>query len=167
MLTGALDLVVPGGNVFVGDVRNLRLHRALRTSVELLAADATVRDATEVRRTVDLAVARETELLVDPDYFAGLPATADLAVKSGTDRNELTGHRYDVVLSTAPRPEPAAVRELVWGRDVAGTEALARDAGGPAGRPAGHRCAQPPDRRRARRRAGAPKPATCRPRRPP
>ncbi|MFJ4581858.1 amino acid adenylation domain-containing protein [Streptomyces echinatus] len=124
VLTGALDLVVPGGNVFVGDVRNLRLHRALRTSVELLAADATVRDATEVRRTVDLAVARETELLVDPDYFAGLPATADLAVKSGTDRNELTGHRYDVVLSTAPRPEPAAVRELVWGRDVAGTEAL-------------------------------------------
>ncbi|MFG2386696.1 amino acid adenylation domain-containing protein [Streptomyces avermitilis] len=124
VLTRALGLVVPGGNVFVGDVRNLRLHRALRTSVELLATDAAVRDAGDVRRTVDLAVARETELLVDPDYFAGLAAAADLMVKSGTDRNELTGHRYDVVLRTAPRPEPAAVRELVWGRDVAGTDAL-------------------------------------------
>ncbi|WP_167532717.1 amino acid adenylation domain-containing protein [Streptomyces alboniger] len=124
VLTQALGLVVPGGNVFVGDVRNLRLHRALRTSVELLATDAAVRDAADVRKTVDLAVARETELLVDPDYFTGLPAAADLAVKYGTDRNELTGHRYDVVLRTAPQQEPAAVQDLAWGQDITGTDAL-------------------------------------------
>ncbi|MFI8362582.1 amino acid adenylation domain-containing protein [Streptomyces sp. NPDC085612] len=144
VLTRALDLVVPGGNVFVGDVRNLRLHRALRTSVELLATDATVRDAAEVRRTVDLAVARETELLVDPDYFAGLPAAADLAVKSGTDRNELTGHRYDVVLRTEPQPEPTAVRELVWGRDAADADTLRAAL---AARPDGLRVTGVPNRR--------------------
>ena len=133
VLTRALALVAPGGAVFVGDVRNLRLHRALRTSVELLTTDTAVRDAAEVRRTVDLAVARETELLVDPDYFTGLAPDTDLAVKPGTDRNELSGHRYDVLLRTAPRPgqtaprpgqEARSVPELVWGRDVDGTDAV-------------------------------------------
>ncbi|WP_432074135.1 amino acid adenylation domain-containing protein [Streptomyces wuyuanensis] len=147
VLTRALDLVAPGGNVFVGDVRNLRLHRALRTSVELLAADSAVRDAAEVSRTVDLTLARETELLVDPDYFAGLAAAADLRIKSGTDRNELTGHRYDVTLRTAPQPEPAAVRELVWGRDAADTDALRAAL---AARPEGLRVTGVPNRRIAR-----------------
>ncbi|MFE9774066.1 amino acid adenylation domain-containing protein [Streptomyces sp. NPDC005931] len=144
VLTRALDLVVPGGNVFVGDVRNLRLHRALRASVELLATDAAVRDVAEVRKTVDLALARETELLVDPDYFSGLAAAADLSIKPGTDHNELTGHRYDVTLRTAPQPEPVAVRELVWGRDAADTDALRTAL---AARPDGLRVTGVPNRR--------------------
>nr|URG41757.1 Pep28 [Streptomyces sp. NAK02211] len=146
VLTQALELVAPGGSVFVGDVRNLRLHRALRTSVELLTTDTAVRDAAEVRRTVELAVARETELLVDPDYFAALAPATDIAVKPGTDRNELTGHRYDVLLRTAPepQPEPDAVRELLWGREATGLDALRAAL---AARPDGLRVTGVPNRR--------------------
>ncbi|MFJ9476074.1 amino acid adenylation domain-containing protein [Streptomyces mirabilis] len=124
VLTRALDLVVPGGAVFVGDVRNLRLHRALRTAVELRSADAADGDAVELRKAVDLAVSRETELLVDPDYFATVAPSFDLRIKPGTDRNELTGHRYDVVLRAEPTPAPAVGREAVWGRDVTDVDAL-------------------------------------------
>ncbi|MCZ1002155.1 class I SAM-dependent methyltransferase [Streptomyces mirabilis] len=143
VLTRALDLVVPGGAVFVGDVRNLRLHRALRTAVELRSADAADGDAAELRKAVDLAVSRETELLVDPDYFATVAPSFDLRIKPGTDRNELTGHRYDVVLRAEPTPHRLSAGKP-WGRDVTDVDALRALL---ATRPAGLRVTGIPNRR--------------------
>jgi amino acid adenylation domain-containing protein/non-ribosomal peptide synthase protein (TIGR01720 family) len=86
VLTAALDLVAPGGRVFVGDVRNLRLAEHFHTSVAA------------VRR----AAVSEKELLVDPDYFATLPgATASVRVRRGRHHNELTRYRYDAILHTS------------------------------------------------------------------
>ncbi|WP_446685436.1 amino acid adenylation domain-containing protein [Kibdelosporangium aridum] len=104
----AYSLLAPGGVIFLGDIRNLRLLRAFRTATEIRHGRATV-------PAVDQAVAREGELLLDPDYFVALAdeldGDVDLWIKRGVVHNELTRHRYDVVLRKALPVEP--VREEV------------------------------------------------------
>nr|WP_244885472.1 non-ribosomal peptide synthetase [Amycolatopsis vancoresmycina] len=102
----AAGVLAPGGTIFLGDIRNLRSLRAFRTAVELHRGRADV-------AAVDQAIAREGELVLDPDFFPALArdldgfGDVDLWVKRGAAHNELTRHRYDVVLRKAPRPEPA------------------------------------------------------------
>nr|WP_233223903.1 non-ribosomal peptide synthetase [Amycolatopsis sp. CA-128772] len=106
----AAGVLEPGGTIFLGDIRNLRSLRAFRTAVELHRGRADV-------AAVDQAIAREGELVLDPDFFPALAreldgfGDVDLWVKRGEAHNELTRHRYDVVLRKAPRP--AAVEEQV------------------------------------------------------
>ncbi|MFD1117694.1 amino acid adenylation domain-containing protein, partial [Sphaerisporangium aureirubrum] len=100
VLQGAMELLTPGGALFVGDVRNLRLARDFQTAVQLgRAADP---DAGKIRRAVDRGLALEKELLVDPDFFTTLGHPADLRTKRGRHHNELTRYRYDVVLYSGP-----------------------------------------------------------------
>ncbi|GAA0235496.1 amino acid adenylation domain-containing protein [Cryptosporangium japonicum] len=108
VLTQALDLVVPGGSVFVGDVRNLRLARMFHTAVQ---AGRVTPD--RLRTAVDRALALEKELLVDPDLFGSL-APATVLVKAGAHHNELTRHRYDVVLRTGPAVSVADVPSVAY-----------------------------------------------------
>ncbi|WP_410642633.1 amino acid adenylation domain-containing protein [Amycolatopsis sp. lyj-346] len=110
----AAGLLAPGGTIFLGDIRNLRSLRAFRTAVELH------RGRTDVA-AVDQAIAREGELVLDPDFFPALAreldgfGDVDLWVKRGTAHNELTRHRYDVVLRKAPRPEAAEEQVVAFG----------------------------------------------------
>ncbi|WP_405901188.1 non-ribosomal peptide synthase/polyketide synthase [Streptomyces sp. NBC_00727] len=126
-----MGLLAPGGVLFIGDVRNLRLLRPFATAVQLhrTGDDA---DPAAVRRAVEQAVRVEKELLVDPDFFTVLRARGTdigvvaVEVKRGRHHNELSRYRYDVTLHkarVAPEPAPPAA-ELVWGRDIAGPEAL-------------------------------------------
>ncbi|UQI47101.1 amino acid adenylation domain-containing protein [Streptomyces sp. HU2014] len=133
VLTRALGLVVPGGAVFVGDVRNLRLLRAFHTDVQLRRPDLPD-DPAAVRAAVEHGVVREKELLVDPAFFAELAHVvpgaegSEVRVKRGRYVNELTRYRYDAVLRKAsglPDRTAPPVRELRWGRDVADLAALA------------------------------------------
>ncbi|MFD7662133.1 amino acid adenylation domain-containing protein, partial [Streptomyces sp. NPDC059788] len=73
VLGRAVDLLAPGGRVFVGDIRNRRLLRLFRTAVELTRAGADA-EATALGALIDQGVRLEKELLVDPDFFAALPA---------------------------------------------------------------------------------------------
>ncbi|MFB6393031.1 amino acid adenylation domain-containing protein [Polymorphospora lycopeni] len=108
VLTGALDLVVPGGAVFVGDVRNLRLARTFHAAVQAARSGADP-DPDRLRRAVERGVLMEKELLVDPDLFAVLPGvTGTVLTKRGRHHNELTRHRYDVVLRAASGTAPPA-----------------------------------------------------------
>ncbi|MEU2250578.1 amino acid adenylation domain-containing protein [Streptomyces sp. NPDC019224] len=126
-----MGLLAPGGALFVGDVRNLRLLRSLATAVQLhrTAEDA---DPGAVRRAVEQAVRVEKELLVDPDFFAALRehgteiGAVTVEVKRGRHHNELTRYRYDVTLRKAPvGPEtPGRAVELAWGRQVDGPAGL-------------------------------------------
>ncbi|MGW5744013.1 non-ribosomal peptide synthetase, partial [Amycolatopsis sp. NPDC003861] len=106
--------LAPGGTIFLGDLRNLRSLRAFRTAVELH------RGRTDVA-AVDQAIAREGELVLDPDFFPALArgldgfGDVDLWVKRGTAHNELTRHRYDVVLRKADRAEPVAEQVVAFG----------------------------------------------------
>ncbi|MET9617094.1 non-ribosomal peptide synthase/polyketide synthase [Kitasatospora indigofera] len=130
-----MRLLAPGGALFVGDVRNLRLLRPLATAVQLHRTGAGS-DLAAVRRAVEQALRVEKELLVDPDFFTalrehGADTGADIGavaveVKRGSDHNELTRYRYDVTLHKSP-VAPAATSqpvELEWGRQVAGLAGL-------------------------------------------
>ncbi|MFG1840342.1 AMP-binding protein [Micromonospora sp. NPDC049175] len=106
VLARVVGLLRPGGAVFVGDVRNARLAFTMQAAVRLLRATPGD-DPAQIRADVTRAVALDKELLVDPDFFAEAPARldgvacVDVRVKRGRCHNELTRHRYDVVLHTA------------------------------------------------------------------
>ncbi|MFD7877929.1 amino acid adenylation domain-containing protein, partial [Streptomyces sp. NPDC059766] len=121
-----MRLLAPGGTLFVGDVRNLRLLRPLATAVQLHRAGADG-DLAAVRRAVEQAVRVEKELLVDPDFFTALRergtdiGAVAVEVKRGHHHNELTRYRYDVTLHKPPAAPAAPDRtaDLEWGRQIA------------------------------------------------
>ncbi|HEU0300401.1 MAG TPA: condensation domain-containing protein, partial [Longimicrobium sp.] len=115
VLEGAARLVRPGGRVFVGDVRDLRLLGAFRTAVETHASPPD-RPVAEWRERAEQAQAQEAELVVDPAFFASLareiPAigAVETLQKRGRFANELTAFRYDAVLH-AGAPDGGAGEE--------------------------------------------------------
>ncbi len=142
VLANTMDLIRPGGAVFVGDVRHLGLLRSLKTAIQLHRADDGT-DAAEVRRRVELALTLEKDLLLYPEFFVALAgliddvAAADIRIKPGQYHNEFTRYRYDVVLSKRPGPAVSLgdPRVLLWGRDITGLDQLAAHLNGPASPP--------------------------------
>ncbi|MBB2911048.1 SAM-dependent methyltransferase [Streptosporangium becharense] len=120
----ALTLLAPGGALFLGDIRDLRTVEYLRAAVALHRDDGA--DADAVVRAARRSRAREEELLVHPGYFTALadahPAVAgiDIQLKRGDYHNELSRHRYDVVLHKAPAAveDVSGCRTLGWGTEV-------------------------------------------------
>ncbi|MFB4311445.1 amino acid adenylation domain-containing protein [Actinomadura sp. GTD37] len=106
VIAKAMRLLVPGGALFIGDVRDLRTVRCLHTAIQL-GRGAGDLDA------VERAVRMEKELLLDPAFFTALAGDSrvDVLTKRGTRHNELTRHRYDAVLrkSTEQPPHPPAI----------------------------------------------------------
>ncbi|WP_238162102.1 AMP-binding protein [Micromonospora endolithica] len=111
VLARVVPLLRPGGAIFVGDVRNARLAFTMQAAVRLLRAEPDD-DPARLRADVNRAVALDKELLVDPGFFADAPARlngvagVDVQVKRGRFHNELTRHRYDVLLHTAAPARP-------------------------------------------------------------
>ncbi|MGX7673493.1 amino acid adenylation domain-containing protein [Plantactinospora sp. DSM 117369] len=134
VLRRAIGLLAPGGTVFVGDVRNLRLHRTLRGAIEAGRRRPDPDGRQAALAAVEQGLRWEGELLLDPDLFPALtrevPAitAVDLWVKRGHAHNELTRYRYDVVLRTATSPTPSTsdeTIELSWATEPAGLAGLA------------------------------------------
>ncbi|WP_189282518.1 methyltransferase, partial [Streptomyces atratus] len=130
VLDGAFGLLAEGGRLIVGDVRHRGLLRAFQTAVHARQTD--VQDTARLRALVEQTVVNEKELLLDPAFFtawaAGRPEAVgvDVRWKRGAAHNELTRHRFDVVLHKAP-VQPlslAGVPVLTWGRDIADLDAL-------------------------------------------
>ncbi|MFE6051425.1 amino acid adenylation domain-containing protein [Kitasatospora sp. NPDC056446] len=128
----ALQLVAPGGTVFLGDLRNLRLRRCLAAAIRLGRAEPDA-DTGVLRKEIEAALAAEEELLVDPALFTALPgllpeaASVEVLLRRGTHHNELTRHRYDVVLRRGPVPRrPAAAPDRPWDTWADGLDGLAR-----------------------------------------
>jgi thioesterase domain-containing protein/acyl carrier protein/SAM-dependent methyltransferase len=130
VLRGALAALAPGGRLVIGDVRSAGtlplLHAMLQRRRYPTGSRATARVA------VEQSVLMEEELAVDPEWFTRFGDDPDLAVdiqlKPGRAHNELTGHRYEVVVHKAP-DEPLRLADLpvlVWGRDVGDLDELAR-----------------------------------------
>lgn len=111
VLDRAVRVVVPGGHIFVGDVRHLGLLRTFHAAVQSAKAPS---GATErwLERKSSLAMAQERELVIDPRFFHAIcsssPAitAAEVLRKRGSD-NELTRYRYDVVLHVGHDDVPA------------------------------------------------------------
>ncbi|MET9323080.1 amino acid adenylation domain-containing protein [Streptomyces sp. NPDC003038] len=120
----ALDLLVPGGRIFIGDVRRARTLRAFHTAIQAGRAENGPRDTGALAAAVERATLLERELVIDPDFFTTLAAESggkigavDIRLKQGAPHNELTRHRYEVVLHKAPVTADsfAALPELAWG----------------------------------------------------
>ncbi|MFD0313291.1 amino acid adenylation domain-containing protein [Streptomyces flavalbus] len=131
VLRKAAALLAPGGRIFVGDVRNLRLLRTLRAAVETRRADTGGReDKAALRAAVERSVRWEGELLLDPDYFAALDGfDADIQLKRAAHHNELSRYRYDVVLRPCPRRAAAEEERQVPWAAVGGLAGLERSLG--------------------------------------
>ncbi|MFD8369138.1 amino acid adenylation domain-containing protein [Streptomyces hygroscopicus] len=126
VLRQAMDRLTPGGALFIGDVRNLRLLETFHAAVAQRHSETPAgsrEHAVALRRSLDM----ERELLVDPSYFADFscrldqPVTWRLELKRGAAANELNIYRYDVVLRRAAGEDmgrTASLRSYGWGADV-------------------------------------------------
>ncbi|MFF7177374.1 amino acid adenylation domain-containing protein [Streptomyces sp. NPDC008121] len=103
VLAAASRLLTPGGTLFIGDVRNVRLLRALKAGVHAHRMSAAP-DLAALRREVEHDLMTEKELLVDPDYFTALAerlpdiGAVGVSLKEASYDNELSRYRYDVTL---------------------------------------------------------------------
>ncbi len=122
----AARLLREGGRLFLGDVRHLGLLPLFHGAVQCFKADPAM-TVKELRKRVNRAVAQEKELVIDPQFFLALPgrvqaiSAAEILLKRGTTRNELTCYRYDVILHRGGwRGETAAQEPLDWNEAVGG-----------------------------------------------
>ena len=103
VLQEAIRLLGPGGRVFLGDIRHLGSLPLFHTMVQLARAGASV-TVGQLKGRIARAMAQEKELVIDPDFFRVLPgnlrgiSSVEIQLKRGRASNELTHHRYDVVL---------------------------------------------------------------------
>lgn len=123
VLKGALQLIKPGGMLFVGDVRDLRLLEAFHTSVQLRKVAVSL-FTSQLRVLIQKQVASENELLLDPTFFFALQqhipeiSQVDVQLKRGLAQNELTRFRYDVCLYKQSGKSPLNVSiQLDWQQD--------------------------------------------------
>jgi amino acid adenylation domain-containing protein len=120
VLEGAVQAVKDGGSIFLGDLRSLPLIGALQTSVQLHKALPSL-SVNDLREKVQKELSQEKELLIDPNFFAALKthlpriSRAEVQLKRGRYRNELTKFRYDVTLHIAAEPvRKVDGRHLHW-----------------------------------------------------
>jgi len=117
VIAGAVELVRPGGLLFIGDVRSLPLLETFHASIALHQAPAGLSQA-ELRPIVRQRLAQEEELALDPTFFTQLPAllprVAQVTVlpRRGRFNSELTQFRYQVLLNIGPLDRE--LLEPVW-----------------------------------------------------
>jgi len=119
VLREAERLLAPGGKVFLGDLRNLRLQRAFAIAAELHKCQNESITVGQFRSLVRNRIEHDEELLIDPDLMPNL----DLHLKrlSGVTRelktamgdNELNRFRFDAVLWFDTPPPTLGNREVM------------------------------------------------------
>ncbi|MFF6809138.1 methyltransferase [Streptomyces sp. NPDC012403] len=136
VITRALGVLAPGGAFFIGDVRDLRTLEYFHTAVALHRRTGT--DAAALAVAAEKSRIRDEELLVHPGYFVGLPTldpaigAVDIQLQQSRYHNEMSRHRYDVVLHKAPAQvtDVGACPSLAWGTDIRDMTVLADRLGG-------------------------------------
>ncbi|MEU4777388.1 class I SAM-dependent methyltransferase [Micromonospora sp. NPDC023633] len=119
VLGAAVELVAPGGTVFVGDVRHAGLHQHFCRWAER-AATADAAD-TDLARRAQQRAERDEELLVDPATVAaaalgvtGRNVRVAVHAKTMQEDSELTRYRYDLVLHVDPPAAHPTATEIAW-----------------------------------------------------
>ncbi|WP_138505868.1 non-ribosomal peptide synthetase [Nostoc sp. PA-18-2419] len=103
VLEGAVNVVQPGGFIFLGDVRNFSLLEAFHTSVQLHKAPASLSVA-NLQQRVQKQIFAEKQLVIDPAFFIALKqhlpkiSHVEIHLERGHFHNELTKFRYDVII---------------------------------------------------------------------
>ncbi|GAA1945970.1 hypothetical protein GCM10009754_12290 [Amycolatopsis minnesotensis] len=121
VVTGAVELLAPGGALFVGDVRNLALLRRFHTAIQLGRGTP----ADRLESAVDRAVALEKELLLAPEFFTALAdrlpgVGVEIRTKHARHHNELSRYRYDVVFHRSRESvvDLSAIPSVEWRQDL-------------------------------------------------
>ena len=120
VLKGAVEVVAPGGFIYVGDIRNRRLLEAFHLSVQAHKVEPGM-SREDFAAHVRHLMSQEDELLLDPEFFFALKDSlpkighVEIRPKRGRHHNELTRFRYDVVLRLGEvEKPPAEVKRLDW-----------------------------------------------------
>lgn len=123
VIEGALEMLRPGGFLFVGDVRCLPLQPLLQAGIDIARADS---DCTveELRARIERHLKTEPEMVIDPEFFKALATRVEgasgvaIEVRRGWQHNELTRFRYDVLMqvtgSTSGSVTPLTWQECSW-----------------------------------------------------
>lgn len=104
VLEGAIKRLARSGKIFLGDLRDLRLHGAFATEVELARGATETLSVAKLRRRVTSRMEHDEELLLDPSMFQFLssrfPRIKEIEIlsKIGSAENELNRYRFDVIL---------------------------------------------------------------------
>ena len=103
VLQNAVNIVKPGGNVFVGDIRSLPLLPTFASSVELFQAADGV-SVRELRDRIERRIQHDRELVISPTYFLSLKhrlpkiSRVEIQLRRGRADNEMTRYRYNAIL---------------------------------------------------------------------
>jgi amino acid adenylation domain-containing protein/thioester reductase-like protein len=103
VLKKATHLIKPGGQIFIGDVRNLHLLKTFHTGVQLNHAPASL-PCVQLQRRIQERMEQEQELVIDPNFFSALTqlipsiSHAQILLERGYSEDELTRFRSDVIL---------------------------------------------------------------------
>ncbi|NEQ07639.1 MAG: amino acid adenylation domain-containing protein [Moorea sp. SIO4E2] len=134
VLNKVADLLVPGGCIFIGDIRNLRLLHCFHTEVQLRSADLHTLSAPSLQAAVERSVVMEEELLVDPEFFRALGQLrsdidyVDVRVKGGLHHNEMSQYRYNATLhkhsTTIEKIPTVEWLVITWGAEFTTLEQL-------------------------------------------
>jgi natural product biosynthesis luciferase-like monooxygenase protein len=117
VIEGVVDKVSSGGQIFVGDVRNLSLLEAFHASVEMHQSSAPV-TRSQFKQKVQNRIANEGELVIAPDFFDALRqrcpriGRVEILLKPGQHHNEVTRFRYDAILHVGT--ESSSPKEIRW-----------------------------------------------------
>lgn len=104
VLKNLLPFLAESGRIFVGDVRSFSHMDSFHNSLELARAPASL-SLSELQIRIAERREKESELLIDPDFFYALQAEipqiehVDIQLKRGSFHNEMSMFRYDVYLS--------------------------------------------------------------------
>lgn len=113
LIRGALEVTAPGGSIFIGDVRNLRLLEAFHAAVQLHQAPSSL-PISQLRERVRKRMSQEEELVIDPAFFHALRqrfpkiGRVEVLLKRGRAHNEMIQYRYDAILHVGE----SALREV-------------------------------------------------------
>jgi amino acid adenylation domain-containing protein len=119
VLEGALQVLTPGGSLFIGDVRNLALLSAFHASVQMYQASPAL-ERSQLQQRVQRTMFEEPELVIEPDFFQALrsrfPQIQEVQIQltRGQAHNEMTQFRYNVILHKVTQDrESLATQPLV------------------------------------------------------
>ncbi len=117
VLEGAVNVVEPGGFIFLGDVRNFSLLEAFHTSVQLHKAPDSL-SVTNLQQYVQKQIFAEKQLVIDPGFFIALKqhlpkiSHIEIHLERGDFHNELTKFRYDVIIHVGHEIYPTV--DISW-----------------------------------------------------
>ena len=112
VLEGAVNIVKPGGHIFVGDVRSLPLLPTFASSVELFQATDEI-SVGQLRERIQRRLRSEQQLVLSPAYFRFLQrrfpkiSSVEIQLRRGRADNEMTRYRYNAILHVGQGTEAA------------------------------------------------------------